>query len=308
VEEVIDSPTDEPGSGMSRPPVSLIVPFAGSDAELRQLKERLAGLELGPDDQILIADNRRGAEAANGEGVHVVEAGAIPTPAHARNIAARAAAGEWLVFIDADTVPDAALLKAYFDPAPRPRTAVLAGAIVDVAPEPTITARHAVVRARMSQRTTLDRTARPYVQTANCAVRGVAFDEVGGFDPHARAAEDADLSFRLQDAGWAVEERPGAVVRHLSRSTPAGLIRQLFRHGSGAAWANRRHPGTFPPPTALGLGRRLGHSAREALVRARHGDREGAAFALLDLAGACAFELGRLRSNLRDRLPDADAG
>ena len=289
---------------MARPSVSVIVPYAGSGAGLQELQNALQRLETGPGDEVIVADNRVGSHNGQLSGIEVIAAASIPTPAFARNAAAKRARGEWLVFIDADTVPSPGLLDRYFEPMPEPGTAVLAGAIRDVAPVPTLTARHVVARAQMSQRTTLDR-ARPYAQTANCAVRRTAFEQIGGFFTAARAGEDADLCFRLQDAGWSLEERPEAMVEHRSRTRPRQLLRQLVLHGSGAAWVNGRFPGSFP---RSGVTRRVLRSGREAVTAGVRGEREAALFALLDIAGACAFELGRLRSNLRSRLPAAKAG
>jgi GT2 family glycosyltransferase len=124
-----------------------------------------------------------------------------------------------------------------------------------------------------------------------------AFIEVGGFAEALRAGEDADLCFRLERAGWRLESRPRASVAHRSRETVAALLGQLARHGSGAAWLNHAYPGSFPPPAPLSLARRLAHSAIGALRAVARGQREAAGFALLDIAGACAFELGRLLPN-----------
>jgi GT2 family glycosyltransferase len=200
------------------------------------------------------------------------------------------------VFIDADTRPSPSLLDDYFDPPPGPETAVIAGAVVDVAASAALVARHGVARGRMSQQTTLTRMGTPYAQTANCAVRRSAFEAVGGFDPLARAGEDADLCFRLQRAGWRLEQRTGAVVEHRSRETLGPWLLQLARHGSGAAWLNRRWNGEFPPPRPRQFAARLARYLVAALREAAR-DREAAAFALLDFAGACAFELGRLGRN-----------
>jgi GT2 family glycosyltransferase len=213
-------------------------------------------------------------------------------------------------------------LDGYFDPPPRAGTAVLAGRILDVPGGPTLAARHSARRAQLSQRVTLDRAGTPYAQSANMAVRTSAFHAVGGFDDQARAGEDADLCFRLARAGWQLEERPGAVVEHVSRGTLTGLVAQLARHGSGAAWLNRRYPGEFPPPTWSAFGRRTARSGAQALVAAVRGRwptvsgrrrselagdprpelagdrrRELAGAALVELIGACAFEAGRLLPN-----------
>jgi hypothetical protein len=274
--------TAEPEVQVSdRPTVTVVVPFAGSDEQLHELRATLACLRLQSGDELIVSDNRRDP---------------VRTPAYARNRAADSARGEWLVFLDADVLPDPGLLDAYFDPAPNPQTAV-----------PTPVARANVARARMSERRTLERAGMPYAQTANCAVRRTAFESVGGFEAGARAGEDADLCFRLQRAGWALEARPRAAVQHRSRETLRAWLTQLALHGSGAAWLERHWPGEFPAAGPLGLATRFGRGAADALGALLRGDPGAAAAAFLDLLGMAAFELGRLLPNTRraetDRMP-----
>jgi GT2 family glycosyltransferase len=289
-----------------RPPVTVIVPFAGSDAALRLCLGRLARVALAPGDEVVVADNRPddpAAAAAAGVvgsavgGVRIVRAAGARAPGFARNRAAATATGDWLVFVDADAEPDRDLLAGYFDPPPRDRTGVLAGGIVDVPGGDGLAARASAGRGQLSQRRTLDRAGAPYAQSANMAVRRAAFDAIGGFAPDARAGEDADLCFRLAAAGWSLEERPAAQVRHASRATLVGLLHQLARHGSGAAWLDRRYPGEFPPPRPRELTARLAGAAARAGVAAVRGRRETAGRELVELCGACAFEGGRLLSN-----------
>jgi GT2 family glycosyltransferase len=197
------------------------------------------------------------------------------------------------MFIDADTHPDAGLLDAYFDPQPLRTTAILAGTIVDVAHRQTLVARHNVARARMGQNMTLRRRGTPYAQTANCAVRRVAFEAVGGFDDQGRG-EDADLCFRLMRAGWQLEERPEARVSHQAKETFREWLSQQFRHAGSAAWLNRRWPGEFPAPGMRFLANRVLALGRQSVVSLLRGDIEQAGFALLDLIRVLAFKFGRL--------------
>ena len=273
------------GKLSARPAVTVVVPFSGSETQLRELERTLSRLRLLPGDELIVSDNRP-------DPVH--------TPAYARNRGARGATGDWLVFLDADTVPDPGLIDSYFDPQPGAGTAILAGAIRDVAERPTAVARSGVARQRMSHRATLDGPGTPYAQAANCAIRRRAFEAVAGFDDRARAGEDADLCFRLRRVGWELEERPAASVAHRSRETLRAWLVQMMLHGSGAAWVERRWPGELSSPGPVRLTRRLARDAAEAGHAIGRGQRQAAVDSLLDVLGAAAFELGRRLPNVRD--------
>ena len=280
-----------------RPAVSVITPFAGADAELDALIGRLETLRVGPEDELLVADNRPRPAPGRRGSVEVVAAAGLRSPAFARNAGARRARGEWLVFVDADTTPRADLLDAYFAPPPDDEVGILGGGIRDVVDRPTRVARYIADREKLDARHALAHPHRPFFQTANCAVRRSAFERAGGFAEAARAAEDADLCWRLQDAGWRLEERPEALVEHRARETLGAFLRQMAVHGAGTAWLNRRYPGSDPPPSLRQLAGRLSWYPRTAWSRARRGEREEALFVLIDLLALSAYDAGRLRSN-----------
>lgn len=290
---------------MARPRVDVVVPFRGGAKGLRELRTRLRRLALRPGDSLTVVDNSpggaRGRPASDGEAI-VIHATELATPGFARNRGAARGDAEWLVFFDADTLPAPDLLDRYFDAPPGDRTGLLAGGVVDEAVPaggPPV-ARYAYLRRFMSQADTLRFGEWGYPKTANAACRRSAFAAVGGFRGNIRAGEDADLTFRLRAAGWAVERREGAAVVHRSRQTVPGFTVQKLCHGSGAAWLDREYPGAFPARRRAGLiwwGVR--HAATGLRAAARSRDRDGALWALLDPLELIAHELGRSLPNER---------
>jgi GT2 family glycosyltransferase len=163
-------------------------------------------------------------------------------------------------------------------------------------------ARYAHVRGLMSQDNTLGWGEWAFAQTANCACRREAFDAVGGFREDIRAAEDADLTYRLREAGWELERRDRARVVHLSRASVRDLARQLMVHGAGGAWLDREYPGSVPPKRWPGLLWWCTRSAAGGLAEAaRTRDRDPALVGLLGPVENVAYELGRRRRNERPR-------
>jgi GT2 family glycosyltransferase len=278
------------------------VPFAGSDASLRAVLARMAALRQGPEDSVVVVDNRARAQGAPATpaGVAVLAARERSGSYYARNRGAALGSAPWLLFLDADVEPQTDLLDRYFETPPRARTGILAGEVVDEEPgedgaPPAL--RYAWLKRSMSQETTLAHGRWSFAQTANCAVRREAFETVGGFRDDVRSGGDADLCYRLAAAGWAIERRPSAAVLHRNRVTVATMLAQRARHGSGAAWLDRVHPGSFPRRRWTGLAWWAARRAMQGLAARRRGDGDAAVVGLLDGPAVWAFELGRLLPN-----------
>jgi hypothetical protein len=279
----------------ARPDVDIVVPVAAPGPAVRALVARLRALRLADGDTLTVVDNR-------GVGVdepEVLVATEVPTSYFARNAGAARGGAPWLLFLDADVEVPGDLLDRLFVPEPGERTAVLAGAILDEPPGDGggAAVRYAWLKAAMSQETTLAHGPWAFAQTAHCAVRRSAFEAIGGFRAGVRSGGDADLCWRLRAAGWALESRPGATVVHRNRASLGALLRQRARHGAGAAWLGRQHPGAHPARRPLGL---LWWSARRAgagVGALARGDRDAALLGLFDGPADWAFELGRLAPN-----------
>jgi len=276
-----------------RPAVSVVMPFAGGRLEAVEAMSALRSVELGSEDELILVDNLGTAEVtesssekrAEMSAVRVVPATGERSPAHARNVGAAAANGEWILFLDADCRPRSHLLEAYFAEPIADAVGALAGEVqAVVAPagsvnrrpagrlrrapqsQPPLAARYGAARSFLSQREHLAHPYSPRAVAANLLVRRLAFEQVGGFYEGLRAAEDTDFAWRLQRAGWKLELRSQASVEHRYRTTLTELRRQWRGYAAGRAWLARRYEG-FVPQRALARAR--GRVARGLQARPR---------------------------------------
>jgi cellulose synthase/poly-beta-1,6-N-acetylglucosamine synthase-like glycosyltransferase len=293
-----------------RDSVDVIVPFGGSDRAFVDLVARLRALELGPHDSLTIVDNSQGAVAesiADKGPIRVVSAHQRRSSYYARNRGAWGGGGTWLLFLDADVEPTPDIIDRYLSVPPAATSGVLVGPVDDVRSadrqSESVTSRYSRLRRLIDQTNTLQMR-RPYAKTANCAVRRVGFEEVGGFADDIRSGGDADLCLRLQDAGWGFEGRPEASVQHRSRRRMGELLAQRSRHGSGAEWLEARYPGFVGPRRGMmGLTRNIVGGAGRSLLSYCRGDVDAAIVQLIDPLSNAAFEIGRRipNSTLREQ-------
>jgi GT2 family glycosyltransferase len=139
-----------------------------------------------------------------------------------------------------------------------------------------------------------------FPQTTNAACRRDVFESLGGFREEIRAAEDADLAYRLKATGWEIERRERAAVVHRNRSTARSFAVQKLIHGAGGAWLAGRYPGAFPARRRTGLlwwGVRTAVKGLSSAARSR--DRDTALRALFEPLELLSFELGRSLPNER---------
>jgi mycofactocin glycosyltransferase len=275
----------------------VIVPFLGDERGALRLLAHLGALDTSADDELIVADNTEEGVAAPalGDAARVVRAAAERSSYHARNVGARAASGEWLLFCDADCAPARGLLDRYFEPPPCEREGLLAGAIADHPEHDSLLARYARSRNFYRGDQGLQGSDGGYAPTGNLMVRRAAFEAVDGFAEGIRSAGDVDLCWRVQAEGWLLSRRPAAVVAHRHRQDLRSFLAMLARYGAGASWLNRRYPGSSPrwPLSPYELVRSGFDAARHAVA----GDRDEAAFRLVDALGLVAHNVGYRSTN-----------
>ncbi len=271
---------------MSRPSVTVVMPFAGDDLAARAAGRTLLSLELQPGDQLVLADNSGTATAAAAAPLTVISADGERSPAHARNAGAAHAENDWILFLDSDCLAPPDLLDLYFAGSVGGEVGALAGEVRAAPGADTLAARYGAARGFLSQEAHLRHPYRPRAVAANLLVRRAAFEQIGGFYEGVRAAEDTDFSWRLQAAGWKLELRRRAAVEHRYRTTVGDLRNQWRGYAAGRAWLGRRYEGFEPEPAvARATGRAWRRLRRRPADRRRAPSRKAVAVGRLERGG-----------------------
>jgi GT2 family glycosyltransferase len=208
---------------------SLIVPFHRG---LPALARCLAALDPWPPHGELIiavdsgADDCRPLAAAHRARIVSVHRQGKPSgPAVARNLAAAAAIGDVLVFIDADVVVSRSgltrMAELFRD---QPQMAAVFGSYDEAPGDPGFMSQYRNLSHAFIHRSSATE-ARTFWAGFG-AVRRDAFQRVGGFDERfARpSVEDIDLGYRLTEAGYRVRLDPALTACHLKRWTMRSAI------------------------------------------------------------------------------------
>jgi GT2 family glycosyltransferase len=243
-----------------RPPVSVVMPFAGDPARAREAASVLMSLQTQAGDELILVDNS--GTAAELPGIALVRAPGERSPAHARNVGAEHATNDWILFLDSDCRATPDLIDAYFSVEIDEQVGGVAGEVVPAMDGQALASRYGAARGFLSQQQHLAHPYRPRAVAANLLVRRAAFEQIGGFYEGLRAAEDTDFSWRLQHAGWRLQARPQAAVEHRYRASVAELRRQWRGYAAGRAWLARRYDGFAPQPAAARAANRIRGRAR----------------------------------------------
>ena len=282
----------------ARRDVSVVLPFRDAASTIEHQLAALAAQDFAGSWEIVAVDN--GSTDGTADIVRswrdrlphlrVVPALDRAGVAHARKVGARAAAGLFVLFCDADDEVDAGWVRAM--------TAALqtcdhAGGLVDdVALNPPDVRACYPARRRDALQVAIELL--PYAPGCNCGVRREVVDALGGWDESYDAGgNDVEFSLRVQLAGFRLCWVPDAVVRYRLRPTRRGVAARAFRDGVAQVRLVRgfRAHGARDRPLAVSL-RTWAKMAATAPLAAVHRDRRGRWCWLV------AHELGRVVGRL----------
>jgi len=200
--------------------VSIVVPVHNAGDSLAACLEHIRKLSPAPAECLVVDDGSTDASRAIAQraGFKLISTGGRKGPATARNLGARAARGDIVLFLDADVLvaSDAvARIQAHF--AENPRLDGVSGSYDEQPGYPSFLSQY-----RNLLHCYIHQSSRPDTCTlwsACGAVRRQAFLEQGGFRESYRkpCVEDIDLGFRLHQAGRKLLLDRQLQVKHLKR-------------------------------------------------------------------------------------------
>ncbi|MDO5035772.1 MAG: glycosyltransferase [Porphyromonas sp.] len=179
-------------------------------------------------------------------------------PSGARNHGATDARGEWLIFLDSDTLLPPTYLENLAQEMAQMPADLWGGP--DRAREDFSTIQKAIDYSMTSLLTTggirggsgdSKRVDTYYPRTFNLGVRKSYYERVGGFRQDMRYGEDLDFSMRVMEAGGHSAYYPTIWVYHKRRVSYREFFDQVMHSGEARIELNRLHPGTLKPPHLL---------------------------------------------------------
>lgn len=212
--------------------ISIIIPNLHSPI----IDRTLASLEAQTYDhrqvEVLVVGQDKYRLVTEGEMIRFIPTERPVIQSIARNIGARQAQGDILIFIDADCIADPdwlAVLVARFED---PNVQLVGGGLFFPSDDYwTLCDNIAILYEWLS---TNPRGTRLNLASLNLAIRREAWKQLGGFDETLVKAEDTELSIRARLAGYVLHFEPEAIVTHrpdTARNQLGQVLRRAFESG-----------------------------------------------------------------------------
>jgi GT2 family glycosyltransferase len=198
------------------PSVSVVIPVYNGAPYLQACLEGVARLDPPPLECIVVDDGSTDGSAAIAKraGVKALSCGSRRRCGYARNLGAKAARGEIVLFLDADVVaPPGVIARILERFAEDPRRDAVIGSYDDEPGDPGFFSQYRNLLHTFTHQTGHSRSVTFW---AGCgAIRRSVFLACGGFRESLTSMEDVDCGFRLRRAGREIWLDKGLRVKHL---------------------------------------------------------------------------------------------
>ncbi|MEM1164700.1 MAG: glycosyltransferase [Planctomycetota bacterium] len=237
---------DRSGAGT----IALVIPGRNCAATLdkclesvERCRERLMPREL----RIVYVDDSSTDSSRNIAGrfssVMVLESDARG-PGAARNVGWRASEADWVWFVDSDCIVEPDALEYLLAHESDGRTGGVSGAY-GIANPHSMVARliHEEIAARHRRMALAPGGEVDFLASFSVLYRREALERTGGFDVRYLKGQDAELAFRVQDAGYVLRFEPRSIAHHHHEERLLGYLRTQRRHGYWRVLLHGEHKG-----------------------------------------------------------------
>ena len=222
--------------------VTLVIPGRNAGHTLRPCLESVVGLlETGAIEEIIFVDDGSTDDTAEQVAdfpVRLLRTGGLG-PAAARNAGWRAAASPLIWFIDSDCVaaPDAlAILLEHLDD---PGIVAVGGSYGNMRPDSMLACliHEEIVERHLAMPAEVD-----FLATFNVVFRRQVLERTGGFDERFVRAQDAELAYRLLEAGGRLGFDARSRVKHFHATRLFRYLKAQRHQGFWRMWLYFTHP------------------------------------------------------------------
>lgn len=209
--------------------VSIIIPSYNSEGTIRQTLDAVLDQDF-KDYEVIVVDD--GSEDSTCKVVEEYRVRLVKQkhkgPAAARNLGAKVAGGDILLFTDSDCIAERNWIKEMIQPFEEESIVGVQGRYKTK--QPKIVARFAQYEIEERYGRMLKHKYIDFVGSYSAAYRSKVFLNVGGFDESFTIAsgEDPDLSFRLASKGYKLVFNPSAIVYHNHPDSIREYMEQKF--------------------------------------------------------------------------------
>jgi glycosyltransferase involved in cell wall biosynthesis len=228
----------------SFPSASIIIPAYNAEKTLQTCLDALLQQTIHPEEIIVVDDGSTDSTRTIAESFSLVTLLSQKNqgPANARNVGAKKARGDIILFIDSDCIAEKNWLEEMLKPFEDEKVVGVQGAYKTKQKSPIARFDQMDIEyryERMKKKDTID-----WIGTYSAAYQRKVFMEAKGFDetfPKA-SGEDSELSYRLAEKGMILKFAPSAIVYH---THPHSLLHYLRVKFFRAYWRTRmyvKHP------------------------------------------------------------------
>lgn len=228
----MSAPVDRGSPAMT----SVLIPARNASRTIERQLEALTEQRFEGAWEVIVSDNGSSDGTAGAArsfadrlpGLRVVDSSDRQGAGHARNVAARAARGDFLAFCDADDEVDPGWLHGLTQAGIH---ADLVGGVFDRG-----TLSGSSVRHRRNEQLQEGLPSLmgffPFCSSGNFGIWAAVFEGLGGWNERYGYGEDVELVWRAQVQGHSLAYAPDALVRKRSRESLDELGRQAYRYGT----------------------------------------------------------------------------